>query len=465
MQSWFTIELNGERRRFDNVPVGETLSDGLRGLGAVATRSGDELVIVLDHDGERGSVFKSIDSGGVPLVAMAGRRIWTVDGLREGFPHHPLWEMENRYPHIDPHPQRREHLSALLFEWCAVPPGRRGARLPSGFVSRTADYAGIQRMVDELGGMEAGEVTKIAGEKLEVLEEVQYVDDAQHRFYRPQTIVELFDLKRQASGAKLLAGGIEMCRGGGMAQSGPGVFLSVEGIDEMRALVDEGSHWQIGAALPLAELMEKLGNEFPALLGALDRFESGPVRNRATLAGQLNTALGRAELGPVLLALGARVRLASAEGARDLTLDSFYGNKAGSVLRQNEIIASVSLPRNTPEMLGARDCELRFCDAYKVAARRSSCSGWITAGFAVELDGDGRVTQSVLAFGGLGERPLLAVGAAVALKGKPWDHATVAEAVERLDEEVAALATLDGGDIRRSLVATLFQKFHYQSIA
>jgi xanthine dehydrogenase iron-sulfur cluster and FAD-binding subunit A len=394
---------------------------------------------------------------------MAGRKIWTLGGLRTAFPGHPLWGIEQRYPHIDSHPQRRDDLLAMLFEWGAVAIAQRREHLPTGFVSRTADYAAIQRMVNELGKVEVGAMTERVGEKMAELEEVQYVDGAQHRFYRPQTIVELFELKRQVSGARVVASGVEMCRKAGRVESGPAVVLSVEGIGELRALVDEGSHWEIGGAVALAQLVEMVGDEFPGLLRILEGFESGPIRNRATLGGQLNTDLGRAELGPILLALGARVRLASAEGARDLTLDSFYGKKEGSALRQNEIIAGVSLPRNTPEMLRAKGCERRLCDGYKVASRRSFCPGLITAGFAVELDGEGKVTQSVLAYGGLGERPLLAVASAAALKGKPWNQTTLTGVVRQLDEEVATLAALDTGDIRRPLVVTLFQKFFHQN--
>lgn len=468
MQNWFTIELNNEKRRFDNVPVGETLLDGLcrNGMFSAVTKpcaaSGGGLVVVLDCDGGRCPVLRAVDSGCVPLVMMAGRRIWTLSGLRGAFPGHPLWGIEKRYPHIDTHPQRRDNLLAMLFEWCAVPIERRRAHVPGGFVSRTADYAGIQRMVEELGKAETEDMAGIVGGKGAELEGVQYVDGAQRRFFRPQTIVELFDLKRQLSGSRVVGGGTGMCRGGGGAGAGADAVLSVEGIGELRALVDEGSHWEIGGAVPLAELMEVVGDEYPGLLRILERFESGPIRNRSTLGGQLNTALGRAQLGPILLALDARVRLASAEGARDMTLDSFYGGREGAALRPNEIIKSVSLPRNTAGMLRAKGCELRLCDAYKVSSRHSFCPGVITAGFAIELDGESKVTRSVLAYGGLGDRPLLAIRSAAALKGKTWSRTTVVEAVKQLDEEVAALAALDFGDERRSMVATLFQKFFHQ---
>lgn len=467
MQSWYTIELNGESWHLEGVAVGVTLLEGLKQRGQIDSlvrvddRQGGALVLMLGGDQNRRPVFRAIDCGLAPLVTMAGRKIWTLHGLKAAFPDHPLWEIEKRFPSIETHPVRRDNLLALLFAWCGVSSEQKKSPLFEGQTSRTADYAGVQLMIKEV--MRAKyDLSEQVGGKVDALEEVQYVDELKQRFYRPQTIVELFELKRQVSNSKVIAGATGRQGLGEESKSPAGVFLSAEGIGELRAVVDEDSHWEIGSAVPLAELAVEIGGEYPGLKKILKRFESLPIRNRATLGGQLNIASGRAELGPVLLALDARVQLASAEGSRNLTLDSFFGKQEGTTLRPNEIIKSVSLPRATAEMLQAKGCEVRLCDAYKVALRRSQCPALITAAFALELDKGGEITQAILAYGCLGPRPVFATQTALDLKGKPWNEETVVGALKHLDEEVASLGGLDRESSRRQWVAMLFQKFYHQ---
>lgn len=468
MQSWFTIELNGKPWRLEGVSVEVSLLEALklRGQADPLSREDDEQggvwLLILDEDRDRRPIFRVIDSAGLSLVMMAGRKIWTLEGLKQIFADHPLWQIEKRYPAVETHPVRRANLLLLLFEHCSLPPEQRSSRLDEGFVSRTADYASVQKLFKEVMRVDTYGVDQAGSEKSEEGDAIQYVDGEKNRFYRPQTIVELFELRNQASASKVITGGIGWRAGRSKNEFQERVFLSAEGIGELRSLVDEGSHWEVGAAVPLTEIAEVLGEEYPELRETLQRFAASPIRNRATLGGQLNTPIGRNELGPVLLALDARVRLASAGGARDLTLDSFFGRKEGTVLRRNELIQSVNLPRNTVETLRVKDCERRLCDAYKIASRRVSCPAMITAAFAVELNSDGEVLRATLVYGALTARPVLAVKAAAALKGKLWCQEVVIGLLKDLDEEVAALGQLDAKDNQRLWVTTLLQKFYHQ---
>ncbi len=462
MQSWFIIELNGASWRHEDVSVHTSLLDGLKACGQVdvLTRADSEQggawVLMLDVDRDRRPVLRTIDAVQVPLLTMAGKQIWTRKGLQRHFSEHPLWAVEKDYPGLDSHPLRRDNLLLLLFEWCALTVEQKKVTLPEDFISRTADYAAVKKMIEVLLPVESYGAARLGEDRVEAGDAVQYVDADKNRFYRPLTIVDLFELKNQAAKGKVVAGGITAAR------EPASVRLSVESIGELRAVVDEGSHWQIGSAVPLTEIVEVLGDEYPELGKTLQRYASGPLRNRMTLGGQLNTSSGRAELGPVLLALEARVRLASEGGARDLTVQSFFARHEEGALRHNEIIKSVSVPRDTAEMLRVKDCEQRVCEAYKISLRSTACPALISAAFALELDEEKKVKRAILAYGGLIEQPVLAVKAAAALKGKVWDQQAVIAVLKNLDEEIALLGKLDEKDGRRLWVSTLLQKFQHQ---
>lgn len=462
MQSWFTLELNGCPWRLDGLAVATSLLEALKQRGQMGplvrsdSDQGGVLVMMRDEDFRQRAVFRTIDCGRIPLLSLSGKEVWTRQGLQAAFPDHPLWTLAERYPYVETHPLRRDNLLLLLFEYSYLSERQRGACFADSFISRTADYAAVREMFLEVSEREAPSEVESCGD----FTDLQYVDEQKNRFFRPSTIIELFELKRQSQSAKVLAGGMDWQYGRQRSSPSAEVFLSPEGIGELRVLTCEDNHWEIGSALSLSEVLVALGSEYPSLGKVLQHYSTVSVRNRATLGGQLSSGLGRADLAPVLLALDARVRLVSEGGARDLTLDRFYGKEGEGILRANEIIKSVSLPRNTEQVFRVRECATRLCDSYKVAARSVACQSMITAAFAVELDEQGCVLRAVLAYGSVRPaRPLLAVKTAASLKGMVWNQQAVVAVLRDLDEEVAQLAGLEAKDGRRMWVSTLLQKF------
>ncbi|NOX98378.1 MAG: hypothetical protein GXP30_01345, partial [Verrucomicrobia bacterium] len=178
MQSWFTINLNGESWRLEGQAVAMSLLTGLKRRGEIDVLAqsdedqGGALVVILGGDQSRRPVFRAIDSGLAPLVTMSGRKIWTVRGLKEAFPDHPLWDITKRYPALEPHPVRMDNLLVLLFEWCGMAAAQKKSPVFGGFISRTADYAGLQGMIRELGEAQY-DLSALIEEKVEELEEVQ----------------------------------------------------------------------------------------------------------------------------------------------------------------------------------------------------------------------------------------------------------------------------------------------------
>ena len=67
-----------------------------------------------------------------------------------------------------------------------------------------------------------------------------------------------------------------------------------------------------------------LREHFPALIEAARSVGSVQIRNRATLAGNLCNASPAADTAPPLLAYGASLNLASADGTRQMPLDDFF---------------------------------------------------------------------------------------------------------------------------------------------
>src|SRR5262249_329575 len=122
----------------------------------------------------------------------------------------------------------------------------------------------------------------------------------------------------------------------------------------------------------------------------LTLFASPPIRNRATLGGNLATASPIGDSAPLLMALDARVLIAAPSARRALDLSSFFTGYRTTALQSGELITTIEIPMPLPR-------QVRF---YKVSKRRLDDISTVAAAFAMDWDSAGRVRRARFVFGG-----------------------------------------------------------------
>src|SRR4029079_10637498 len=206
----------------------------------------------------------------------------------------------------------------------------------------------------------------------------------------------------------------------------------------------------IGAGVPLEELLGRADVMHPALDDMLRWFGSGQIRYLATLGGNLGTASPIGDTLPVLVAGGARVRVAGVRGAREIPIDSFLLGYRKTALAADELIVAVVLPG-----VGANEVQR----AYKVSKRREMDISTVSAAFRLVRDGD-RVRDAVLAYGGMADTVKRAARAEAFLHGKPWTRETVQAAMARREQGFAPISDARGSAEMRGIPArNLLMKF------
>ncbi|HWI63551.1 MAG TPA: FAD binding domain-containing protein [Symbiobacteriaceae bacterium] len=158
-------------------------------------------------------------------------------------------------------------------------------------------------------------------------------------YHRPATLAEAVGLLHEGTAA-LLAGGTELL-GLEDDQVEAVVDLSPLGLDAIR---QEGNHLHIGAMVTLGRLAEAeavAGLAGGILARAIRQSAPATIRAAATLGGTLAGAKGGEEVPTVLLALGARVTLATPDPV-DLPLEVLLANR--SDVMAGAIITEVTLP-------------------------------------------------------------------------------------------------------------------------
>jgi 4-hydroxybenzoyl-CoA reductase subunit beta len=115
---------------------------------------------------------------------------------------------------------------------------------------------------------------------------------------------------------------------------------------------------------------------------------------------------------PMLAALGARVRLVSAAGERELALADLYRDDGIDYLnkRPEEILTAIELPAES----AAGQCRSSF---WKLRRRGSIDFAVLSAAAAVWTDDGGRVTAARVVLGAVASHPVAATATAEALVG------------------------------------------------
>ena len=269
-------------------------------------------------------------------------------------------------------------------------------------------------------------------------------------------MAELLDLKATHPNADLIAGATEI---GVDVTKKFRVFpklISTEGVEELRSVRNVGGEWHIGGAATLTAVEEALAGALPALDKMLWAFASRQIRNRATLAGNLVTASPIGDMAPVMLALDARLVLASKSGDRVVPLDQFFVGYRKTVLQPGEIVRTIILPK-PPE---ASSALTRRLDSFKVSKRREMDIAIVAAGFCVDTDRSSIVRHARLAYGGVAASPSRARRTEAALVGQPWTAATIASVIPILDGEFSPISDARGSaSYRKQLITSLFEKF------
>lgn len=256
------------------------------------------------------------------------------------------------------------------------------------------------------------------------------------RFDVPESLAEALALRAQFPNALLLAGGTDL----GLLVSREREVLAhiiyLGRAAELGVLEEDADTLTIGAAVTYAGAFDVLVRHYPALGRYLARLGSRQIRNMGTIGGNLGTASPIGDFLPVMLALDARVRLASASrGMRDVNIGGFFTGYRRNALAADELIAAVVLPKLAPDTVFFTD---------KISKRYDQDISALCAAYRVRMV-DGAMHDVRLAFGGMAATPKRALRAEQALEGRPADDSVFAAAASALTEEFAPI-----GDWRAS---------------
>ncbi|MDE2505174.1 MAG: xanthine dehydrogenase small subunit, partial [Burkholderiales bacterium] len=213
-------------------------------------------------------------------------------------------------------------------------------------------------------------------------------------YHAPRTIAELAALRLARPEARLLAGGTDVGLWVTKQLRDLGELIYLGDVAALRRVDVRDDAIVIGAAATLEQAWAALADEWPALREVWLRFASLPVRVAGTMGGNVANGSPIGDSAPVLIALGATLRLRRGDALRRVALDAFYTGYMQNRLEPGEFVEAIEVPRNAPAKAPPR------LAAYKISKRHDSDISAVLGAFAIELDG-ARIAAVRLAWGGL----------------------------------------------------------------
>jgi carbon-monoxide dehydrogenase medium subunit len=230
------------------------------------------------------------------------------------------------------------------------------------------------------------------------LHEVQRAVPLPSRYVAPGSLDEAAELlSSRGASARLIAGGtdlmLELGRG---ARSGVELLVDISGLPGLDRISWENGRVTLGPLVTHADVIASGPMRTAGLPLAQACLEVGspPLRNRATVVGNIVTASPANDTISALVALDAAVTMASVRGERTVPIGEFFTGFRQTVLEPDEIVTAVGFDA----LDGANRPHDRRGVFVKLGLRRAQAISVVHAAVVAELDGD-RVVDLVVALG------------------------------------------------------------------
>jgi carbon-monoxide dehydrogenase medium subunit len=166
-------------------------------------------------------------------------------------------------------------------------------------------------------------------------------------YERPASLDAAIALMAEAKGAaKIMAGGQSLGPMLNLRLVQPDLIIDITGLGELKHAERSGDELVIGACVTHGDIED--GRIPDVTHDAMRQVASGiayrAVRNRGTIGGSLSHADPAADWVSALPALGAKIRLRSPAGHRDLVIEDFMTGALESALGENELVEAVRVP-------------------------------------------------------------------------------------------------------------------------
>lgn len=231
----------------------------------------------------------------------------------------------------------------------------------------------------------------------------------------------------------------------------PEYVISIKNIKEADYLTfDAKEGLKIGATCTHRTLEHSpmVKEKYPALVEMEEKLASIQVRNWGTVAGNVAHGDPAGDPAPVLIAMNASVKCASAKGERVVALDEFYPDLFETVMNHDELIVEIQVPPR-PAKTATKYQKFNLLD---------SDMGLVGVAVTISLDGD-KCKDARVVLGSAASTVIRAKGAEKVLIGAKLDDSVFEKAGATAAAECSPVSDIHASEeYRRHVISVLTKR-------
>ncbi len=214
-----------------------------------------------------------------------------------------------------------------------------------------------------------------------------------------------------------------------------------------------GSNCHVGAGVTIEQFKNSkiIREHFPTLSSQLDLFASLPIRNSATIGGNIVNASPIGDSTIIFLALNSDIVINANNNKRKIKLNSFYKGYKNIDLLENEVVEEIifELPTTSTKFNFEKVSKRTHLDIASVNS-------------AISISTENKIISNIyLSAGGISPVPLYLKATSMFFRGKELTSKIILEALEIAQSEISPISDIRGSVEYKRLLLNQLIKAHF----
>jgi len=167
------------------------------------------------------------------------------------------------------------------------------------------------------------------------------------KYFKPSSIDEAIGLLNEyGSKARILSGGTDLIVRIKDGFETPDAVIDIKGLDDLKILEFKDNKLIIGSLVTFNKIIDDgtVKEKFPLLWESAKVVASMGIRNRATMVGNICSAVPSLDSGPALLLYEATVVVKGKDGERRIPIEEWFLGPRKTALKEGEIVEYIEVP-------------------------------------------------------------------------------------------------------------------------
>ena len=243
-------------------------------------------------------------------------------------------------------------------------------------------------------------------------------------YHKPATIGQAIKLLTKYKKAAILAGGTDIISEIKEGMAAPDAIIDIKGLKELKKIEFKSSKLNIGSLVTFTDILESniIRSKFPVIFEVAKTVASVGIRNRATMVGNICSAVPCMDSGPVLVAYEAILNIKGPRGQRKVSVDKWFLGPRQTALKKGELVTGITIALPDKKHAGC----------YVKLGRYSGEDLAQASVLALAMPGD----IYRIAFGSVGPTPIRARNIEKLINGRKLEDELIAKAKKLIEKTV-----------------------------